>query len=1009
MSRSPRVFTVPPSAPFLRTLARGILDGTIVPGFTPRSSPERLADATIYLPTRRAARALASVFLQETGSPALLLPRIVPLGDVDEDAFAFEPGDLSPLAPPISAGERRLALAKLIAGFAKKETPLLPASPAIAIALADELAHLMDDFITAGLKFADAQKAIEEKFSEFDKYWERSRQFLSIVDLGWTAFLEERGKIDAAARRDALLEREAARIAQVKSGPLIAAGSTGTLPKVAELMRAIAHHDEGAVVLPGLDQSLAEKAFRLIGMREEPMPGHPQFGLKRLIEKIGIARDAVAPLGEAAHPRREQILSLAFQPQTDADGSRRIADEESLKGITIIEAADSREEALAIAVALREALHQEKTAALVTPDRSLARRVCAELTRWNIDIDDSAGLPLADSEAGRLVRLAAMAAARDAAPSTILALLNHPYLRADFASADVALFEIACLRGTRPSGGVAALPSLIAELRNDKFHRSDRREQFSASDWGCAVLVAQKLAEMLEPLSSLATDERDFAQLAEAHLRSVAAILENTASDDCEAMLTALSDLAAAGRDGPQMKLSDYADSFSASIREHTLRPARAENERLRILGPLEARMISADRVVLGGLCEGVWPPETHTDSWLNRPMRREMGLDLPERRIGLSAHDFVQATSAEELFLVRARKQGGVETIASRFLQRVAAVAEERDWIAARERGAEYLRLARALEHAPREAPATAPEPMPPLASRPRRFSMSDMRDLTRDPYSIYSRKILGLHKLDGIDEDPGVAELGTLIHEIISRFTDRHPGVLPASALDDLIEIGHEAFAVMESFPAARAIWWPRFVRAAKWFIGVERERRSEIGRILSEVSGSHTFAVGKEQFTLTARADRIEVKKDGTVAVLDFKTGVPPTYKEAILGFEPQLLLEAAIAREGGFPGIDRGARLSEVGATRITGDQPPGEFKLFALSNRNDFKAVAEPRGISGDDHLDRAADSALDGAKRLLAEYAKAETAYPFAPRVQWQKDYNDYEHLARFKEWSEGE
>jgi ATP-dependent helicase/nuclease subunit B len=1008
MSPRPRVFTIPPSAPFLRTLARGILDGTLIPGFAPREKAELLADVTIYLPTRRATRALASVFLEETKTSALLLPRIVPLGDVDEEAFAFEPGGLEPLPLAISAGERRLALAKLIAGFAKKETPLLPASPAIAIALADELAHLMDDFITAGMKFSDAQKAVEEKFSEFDEYWKRSRDFLSIVDDAWTGFLHERGRIDSAKRRDLLLEREAERLASTKGGPVIAAGSTGTLPKVAELLRVIAHRENGAVVLPGLDLLLDKDAFAAIGADGEPMPGHPQFGLKRLIEKIGIAREAVLKLGEPAHRAREEILSLAFRPQADEDGtSHRLAPENSLRGISIVEAADSREEALAIAITLREALHQEKSAALVTPDRALARRVRAELTRWNIDIDDSAGLPLADSEAGRLARLATMAAEENAAPSTILAFLNHPYLRGIFAAADVAIFEIACLRGARPAGGVPALPSVIAALREDKYHRSDRRDRFEAADWDRAATIARKLSEMLAPLTSLARGEQDFGRLAQAHLASLSLVLAGH-NDDREEMHAALEAIIEAGRDAPAMTLADYAESFPAAIREHTLRPARAENERLRILGPLEARMISADRMVVGGLVEGVWPPETHTDSWLNRPMRAAMGLDLPERRIGLSAHDFVQAAAAPELFLVRARKQGGVETIASRFVQRIAAIAEQKDWNAAKARGETYLRWARELEAAPRTEAAKQPEPRPPLSARPDRFSMSDMKDLTRDPYSIYARKILGLRALDAIDQEPGAADLGTLLHDILAKFTIKHPGALAENALDDLLAIGADAFAVLENFPAAHAIWWPRFQRAAKWFVGIERERRKHIKQIYSEIGGMHEITAGKQRFTLTARADRIEVNKDGTVAVLDFKTGRAPTYKEAILGFEPQLLLEAAIARAGGFPGVTENAPLSEVGAVRITGDQPPGEFKLFELSNRGDFKAVADPKNIKGDDHLDIAADSALAGAIRLLAEYAKEETSYPFAPRVQWQKEYNDYEHLARFKEWSEG-
>ena len=1008
MSANPRVFTIPPTAPFLRELARGILDGKIISGFAPRETPELLASATIYLPTRRAARALAEIFLEETKSGGLLLPRIVPLGDVDEEAFAFEAGGIEPLDPAITGGERRLALAKLISRFAKKETPLVPASPASAIALADELAHLMDDFITAGLPFSTAQNAAKGDFGNYDEYWDRSRQFLSIVDRNWSGFLKERGKLDAATRRDELLAREAERLANAKTGPVIAAGSTGTLPKVAELLRVIARRENGAVVLPGLDQGLEKQAFAKIGEGEEPMPGHPQFGLKRLIEKIGVAREAVFPLGEVQHKTREEIFSLAFRPEPEGETSgRRVAPASSLEGITIIEAADAREEALAIAIALREALHQEKTTALVTPDRALARRVCAELTRWNIEIDDSAGLPLADSEAGRLARLAAMTAEEKAAPSTILAFLNHPYLREIFASTDVALFELACLRGARPAGGVGALPATIASRRQEKYHGSDRRSGFEATEWDRAAKIAQRLSELLSPLTKLAQGEHGFAQFPQATREILLDILDKSAKDDSAEILDAMEALGDTGDNAPVMTLGDYAESFPATIREYTLRPSRAENTRLRILGPLEARMISADRIVLGGLCEGIWPPEAHTDSWLNRPMRKELGLDLPERRVGLSAHDFVQAASAKELFLVRARKQGGVETIASRFVQRIRAVAEDSDWLKATKRGENYLAWARNMEAAERTKPAEPPRPRPPLAARPRRFSMSDMRDLTRDPYSIYARKILRLQKLDAIDEEPGSADRGTLLHGILSEFAEKHPGEIGPSALDGLLAIGRKAFAPMQSFPAALAIWWPRFERAAKWFVEEERKRRGKIERIHSEVSGFYEIGEGNERFTLTARADRIESNNDGTIAVLDFKTGNLPTYKAAILGFEPQLLLEAAIARKGGFKDIE-GGKLSEVGPIKISGAQPPGEFKLFELSARKDFTAVAEPRGITGEDHLGKAAEYALAGAAKLLAEYAKEETAYPFAPRVEWQKDYNDYEHLARFKEWSEG-
>jgi ATP-dependent helicase/nuclease subunit B len=703
-------------------------------------------------------------------------------------------------------------------------------------------------------------------------------------------FLDERRVMDAAERRDMLLAREAERLAKASTGPVIAAGSTGTLPKVAELLRVIANLERGAVVLPGLDQELGQQAFALIGEEDEPMPGHPQFGLKRLIEKIGIAREAVNPLGKTAFPLRESILSLAFRPHAeDEESGRRIAPEHALEGVTIIEATDAREEALSIALALREALHENKTAALVTPDRALARRVRAELTRWEIDIDDSAGLPLADSEAGRLARLILMAAAEDTAPSTVLALLRHPYLRDLFAAEDVARFEIACLRGVRPAGGVSALPAAVNARRGEKHHGSDQRSHFEDADWDRAADVARKLSEFLAPLTALSRGDYAVVQFAEAQLASVSAALAGQATDDGEEILTAIEALIEAGRDAPAMDARGLCRILSGhDPRIHAAPGARREQAVAHSRTAGSPHDFNADRIVLGGLCEGIWPPEARTDSWLNRPMRQDLGLDLPERRIGLSAHDFVQAASAAELFLTRARKQSGVETIASRFVQRLAAVAGDNDWLEATANGEHYLRWARALEEAEREAPAQPPHPMPPVSARPRRFSMSDMRDLTRDPYSIYARKILRLQKLDAIDEEPGAADRGTLLHDILSSFAEQHPRELPASALDDLIAIGREAFAPMESYPAAFAIWWPRFERAAKWFVDEERERRGKIAAIHSEVNGSLEIGTGDKRFTLTARADRVEVNKDGSIAVLDFKTGTLPTYKEAILGF-------------------------------------------------------------------------------------------------------------------------
>lgn len=1007
MLARPRVFTIPPTAPFLPALARAVLDGALIPGFAPRENPALLGDATIYLPTRRAARALAQAFLDALGTDAAILPRIVPLGDVDEDAFAFERDDTEPLPPAIEPARRRLALARLIARLAEIQPGLLPGSPAAAIALADELAHLMDDFITAGIGFSALKDAV---LPELDQYWSESRKFLELVDNAWAAHLAERRRIDPARRRDQLLACEATRLAGASSGPVIAAGSTGTLPKVADLLRVIAGKENGAVVLPGLDLALEDEVFAKIGGKDEPMFGHPQFGLKRLIEKLGVVRSEIRPIAETRLPAREAILSQAFRPALDgAATSGTPAD--SLDGVTIVEAADAREEALGIALALRETLNEPlKRAALVTPDRALARRVCAELTRWNIAVDDSAGLPLGDTEAGRFARLVVEAAAADAAPVTLLALLRHAYARPLFTSAEIDLFEIAALRGPRPAGGAAGLSRAIDGLRREKFHRRDARSSLDAAQWDIAAAVAQRIQEILAPLAAFGADESDFGALIAAHrealLRAAPAAWE-TDKDDINALGEAIDDLAAAAADAPAMRLADYADTFPALVRGQTVRPSRPGSARIRILGPLEARMISVERMVLGGLCEGIWPPDTHSDSWLNRPMRSALGLDLPERRIGLSAHDFVQAAGAPELFLMRARKQNGIETIASRFVQRLAAIAPEQAWEQARSRGEHYLALVRAFEHAAPEKPIEPPRPAPPLSVRPTRFSVSDIRDLVRDPYTIYAKHILNLNAFDLVDEEPGAAARGTMLHDVLAQFAQKFPDSWPENALDELLAIGRAAFEPLQNFPAARAIWWPRFERVARWFVEEERARRTEIRRVISEQNGAIDIPLRGGSIRLSARADRIDVTNDGSITILDYKTGELPTLKQALLGFEPQLPLEAAIARGGGFRELPKDAQVKSLGPVKISGGDPAGEFKLFEIDGKGEAGKLAERLGVGNADDL---ADLSLRRVTQLLAHYADAQlTPYLSIPRPKWRKRYSDYDHLARIKEWSAAE
>jgi ATP-dependent helicase/nuclease subunit B len=1029
MTAKPRVFNIPASTPFLPTLARALLDGELIPGFAPRNDPLALASATVYLPTRRSTRAFAETLLAALGTEATLLPRIVPLGDTDEDALAFAESAVVLERPsPISTAERRLVLARLVLQFAKSTgrdgRPLVAASPAASLALADQLTRLFDDLTIAGVSF---EALDEDGFvpAELDEYWQQSLEFLKIARAAWVAHLGERDLVDPTEWRDRLLAREAARIGEDHGGPVIAAGSTGTIPAVADLIKAIANRVNGAVVLPGLDQFLDDASFQSIEGADDTdaSPGHPQFGLKRLIGRIGVQRTDIETLGAAGEPGREKLISEAFRPAATTELWRLRSETfhkeaaVALSGITLIEAAEPREEALALAIALRECVEAPGThASLVTPDRTLARRVAAELRRWGIEVDDSAGTALADSEAGRLARLAALAAAQQLAPVTLLALLRHPGVRGGIATSAVDALEIAILRGPRPAPGpqglVGAIDEIREEARKGDLYRRDARMRLRDVDWNNAAGLARNICESLAPLLKLGGDTAvPFETLIEAHRKTLATLgldLSRRDPADARALGEAFDQFASAARNAAPLTLADYADSFGLLLAgEPPVRPHFDRAARIRVLGPLEARLLDSDRVLLGGLNEGTWPPETHADAWLSRPMRKRLKLDLPERRIGLTAHDFAQAVSAREVIVSRARKQNGVETVASRFLQRLAAVAPEAAWMDARDRGKRYLKLAHALERPHRQISIKRPAPTPPLAARPSRLSVTEIETLIRDPYSIYARHVLRLDPLEELDADPGAAERGTILHEAFSEFARKFPEALPANALEELLARGEEAFAEIRDFPNLRAIWWPRFERAARWFMGEETGRRKKVARTLAEMGGKISFDANGREFTLTARADRIDLMSDKSIAIADYKSGEPPTLPQILSGLAPQLALEAAIAQEGGFDDVARGATISEIAVIRVSGGHPPGEWvRIDPADAKGKTRDRAQALGI---DSLDRLAIVSRELLETLIRAYATDGAAYQSIPRPKWRGRFGQYDHLARIKEWSANE
>ena len=734
---------------------------------------------------------------------------------------------------------------------------------------------------------------------------------------------------------------------------MIAAGSTGSIPATAELIATIARLPHGAVVLPGLDTDLDEASWRRIGGGEgAPAPGHPQFAMQALLTRIGIERDAVERLAQANG--RERLMSEALRPAVSTDMWRQKANdpqfaahaEAALETLAVIEAANAEEEALAIAVALREAVHDGKTAALVTPDRALGRRVLAALARWDVLAEDSGGDALADTPAGIFARLAAEAAVDGLAPVTLLAVFKHPLLRLGMRDRQgaVAALERAVLRGARPRPGSRGLAHALTAVRamlekfrrNEKvdLHPSDPRIDLTDTELAAAESLVASLSVALAPLESLGRETLALSELAARH-RDVLAALSRQDGDaiafagpDGTKLADALDELATSKAAAALLvETTDYVELFAAALAGRVVRRPPRPGTRVRVLGPLEARLTVSDRVVLGGLVEGTWPPESRNDAWLSRPMRLTLGLDLPERRIGLSAHDFAQLLGAREVILTHAAKIAGTPTVPSRFIQRLAAVAGSR-WEAVAARGDDYLVWARALDRPEKIVPAPRPAPTPPRAARPQGLSVTEIEDWLRDPYTIYAKHILRLKPLDAIDTEPGAAERGTIIHAAIGEFTARFAENLPADPVRELIALGEPHFVALEDFPEVRAFWWPRFDRIARWFAAWESARRGAITAIAAEIRGEIDIRLDDGTFKLRGIADRIERGTDGRYVILDYKTGSARTEKQVRMGLAPQLTLEAAILRQGGFPAyrgrrLDRADRLRAAEGRRAAG--------------------------------------------------------------------------------------
>lgn len=984
MTQKPAVFTIAPGIPFLDALAAGIVQQT-------GEAPENLSRVSVLLPTRRACRSLSEAFLRLSDGKPLLLPRMTPLGDIDEDqlAFASDEGFGGALAfdipPAISTLRRQLLLSRLI--MARQDTPTTPDQAA---RLAQELARLLDQVQTERLSLDGLEKLVSE--DDLSGHWQQTLKFLTILTENWPVILAEEGAMDPTQRRNQLLDQQAALWrATPPQGPVIAAGSTGSIPATADLLKVIAEMPGGAVVLPGLDMDCHDDVWQAL------QPTHPQYGLARLLDHLDIARADVAhwpaPTRAVAPASRSQLVNDALIPAslTDHWQNRAEPDPHSLGGITTIEADSERAEAAMIALAMRHTLESAgKTAALITPDRTLARRVSAELGRWGIHIDDSAGRPLAETPPGVFVRLCARVITDGLAPVGLLSLLKHPFAAGGLDPAAfrtlVRRFEVALLRGPRPGPGLDGLRAALSETKSEKAAGVDQLLD-------CLDRVIAPFASHFEgpkaPLKELLGAHVGLAEgLAASHDQDGPSRL--WAGEDGEALANFVAELNDAADTLGDLAPWQYPALFDALLSPRAHRPRYGRHPRLHIWGLLEARLQVADVMILGGLNEGSWPPEPQASPWMSRPMLEKFGLSQPERRLGLTAHDFTQAAAGAEVIFSRAARSGGAPSVPSRWLLRLATRIKGTALEDALQPRGELASLFALLDQPEHYLEPAEPLATPPLASRPRKLSVSAIETWIRDPYSIYARRILGLKVLDDIDADPGAAERGTVVHEALDRFVKLWPEGLPENACDELLRVGAEVFEAKMSNPAVRAFWWPRFERIAQWFIDNERQKRAG-GRtpMSTETTAELTFSAPGGDFTLHARADRIDKSAQGGLAIIDYKTGNVPSNKQMRSGLTPQLTLEAAMAGAGKFAGVTA-QQVSELIYMRLAGGLEPGKES-----------------GVFED--VEELAADALQGLKDRVAQFDDQDTPYLSRPIPKFLSRYGDYDHLARVKEWMVGD
>ncbi|MCK0120749.1 double-strand break repair protein AddB [Loktanella sp. F6476L] len=966
-STKPRIFGLPPGSDFATALVAGLLD------YAGDMPPQDFAKIQIFVNTSRMQRRIRDVF---DAGPARILPRIRLITDLAKDPIATD------VTAPVSPLRRRLELAKFVSALLDKEPELAPR--AALYDLSDSLAKLMDEMQGEGVT-PDNISGLD--ITDQSGHWDRALKFLNIIA---PYFATDGAEPDIEARQRQVIETLIATWADTPpANPIIVAGSTGSRGATGLFMRAVANLPNGAIVLPGFDFDMPTHVWNALDGDKGVAEDHPQFRFRKLMSAMDLQPNDIQQWGNrpAPNPARNALVSLSLRPAPVTD--QWLADGPDLgdltaasKGLTLVEAPSPRAEAETIALRLRQAAEDGVTAALITPDRNLTRQVAAALDLWNIVPDDSAGMPLALSPPGRFLRHVTDALNRPFTSEALLTLLKHPLCHSTendrgphlLSTRELELFirrnavpfpDEQTLIDASNHKGFRVDPEWSAWVQTILQSVSSSRKQSLTSHIG-------RIIDLSEALARGQSDEGSGGLWDEAAGREARKVCD-----------TILRDADASG----DMSATEFTGLFGALLAAGTVRDRDAGHPNILIWGTLEARVQSADLVILGGMNEGVWPEAPTPDPWLNRKMRAQAGLLLPERRIGLSAHDYQQAVAGAEVWITRAKRNADAETVPSRWVNRLTNLLSglpDQNGPAAlkamQSEGNRWIAMAAQLSvpDAPTK-PAHRPSPKPPVSERPDTISVTQIKTLIRDPYAIYASKVLRLRDLDPLVPTADAPLRGVIIHAILDEFIGSKPDAKNPAAFTQLMETAARHFTANCPWPTIRAQWMARMEKLAPVFLAAEAMRQAKGSLAVSEGWGEmHMPSVG---ICITCKADRIDLTPENTALIYDYKTGTVPT-KDVQEKFDKQLLAEAVMVSRGAFKDLGE-KRVDEavfLGVNAAMRDVP-------APLDENPIEAV-------------------YAGLETLFGKWNTQTTGYSARMAMFSKDDFSPYDHLSRFGEWT---